>query len=204
MIIGCYDYTVIMTYAGLICALLGMFQVIQGNEMTALLFLGGCLFCDTLDGKIARAKKNRTKREKLFGMQIDSLCDLVSFGAFPGVLCYCLGLREWYSLVIIGYYCLCCVIRLGYFNVMELEKEDGTATVYHGLPVVGLAVLMPAAFATRLWLTDEAFAWVLRVLLPVVGTLYILDFRMGKPKMWMLVLLSIFFWVPVGLLFWMM
>lgn len=45
------------------------------------------------DGKIARSKKNRTDREKMFGVQIDSLCDCVCFGVFPAMICYLMGVR---------------------------------------------------------------------------------------------------------------
>lgn len=198
--IGFYDYTVTLTYGGLLSALCGIFQAVNGNFVAALFCLGGALFCDTMDGKVARTKKNRTRKESLFGIQIDSLCDMVSFGAYPAILCYCAGLRDLLSFVLMGYYCLCCVIRLGYYNVMEMEKEAGTKTVYHGLPVVGLSIFMPAAFMLRLWLPQEAFLWILRALLLVVGTLYILDFPVNKPKLWTLAVLSLIFWIPVAVL----
>mgnify|MGYP007032777772 FL=1 len=56
------------------------------------------------DGKIARTKKNRTEDEKQFGIQIDSLCDVVCFGVFPIVLCYELGMRRIYSMAILVLY----------------------------------------------------------------------------------------------------
>ena len=56
------------------------------------------------DGKIARAMKNRTEDEKKFGIQIDSLCDVVCFGAFPVILCYCLGLKDIFGIIILAFY----------------------------------------------------------------------------------------------------
>lgn len=194
--IGFYDYTVILTYAGALLALLGMQQAIGGNFVTALLCLGGSLFCDTMDGKVARAKKNRTDKEKLFGIQIDSLCDLVSFGVFPCVLCYMAGLRDTLGCVLIGYYFLCCVIRLAFFNVVETFRAPGEKSTYHGLPVVGLALLMPAVFMLRLWIPEEALLWVMRILFPLIGTLYIKDFKMNKPGIAQLAILSLVFWIP--------
>ena len=55
------------------------------------------------DGKIARTKKNRTEDEKRFGIQIDSLCDVVCFGVFPIVLCYELGMTHFYSIPILNF-----------------------------------------------------------------------------------------------------
>lgn len=79
------------------------------------------------DGKIARTKKNRTEDEKQFGIQIDSLCDVVCFGVFPIVLCYELGMRRIYSMAILVLYGLAGVIRLGYFNVMETKRQQETS-----------------------------------------------------------------------------
>ena len=75
---------------------------------------------------IARSMKNRTEHEKVFGIQIDSLCDLVCFGVFPAVIGYHYNsvypLRLIASIMIV----LGAVIRLGYFNVMEEERQRNT------------------------------------------------------------------------------
>lgn len=195
--IGFYDYTVILTYGGLLLSLVGILQAMGGAYVPALFCMGGALICDTLDGRVARSKRNRTRQESLFGIQIDSLCDVISFGVFPALMCYCLGLQRWFDLVIIGFYCLCCVIRLGYFNVLATEAKPGDKAVYHGLPVVFMAVLFPLAYMTGLWLPAAGFLWVLRLLLPVMGILYILDFQLSKPRMWMLGIIGAIFWVPM-------
>lgn len=198
--IGFYDYTVILTYGGLLLSLMGILQAMNGAFIPALLCMGGALVCDTLDGKVARSKRNRTRQESLFGVQIDSLCDVISFGVFPGVMCYCLGLRNWYDLLAIGFYCLCCVIRLGYFNVLATEAEPGAKAVFHGLPVVFFAVLFPAVYMTHLWLPEPAFMWVLRLMVPVMGILYILDFQLKKPRIWLLLVLAAIFWGPMAVI----
>ncbi len=198
--IGFYDYTVIATYLGLLFALMGIGQAVNGSALNAVLCMGGALLCDTLDGRIARAKKNRTKEQTLFGIQIDSLCDMVSFGVLPAVICYSIGLQDWLGMVMMAYYVLCIVIRLGYYNVMELVKAQGEKTVYRGLPCVGLAVIFPAVYMLKLWLPEEAFLWVLRVVLPLMGTLSILNFKLQKPKIWHLVVLGAVFLVPMAVI----
>jgi CDP-diacylglycerol--serine O-phosphatidyltransferase len=195
--IGFYNYTVWMTYAGLLFALFGMFQAVEGKFVPAVMCLGLSLMCDTLDGRIARAKTDRTPQQCLFGVQIDSLCDVVSFGIFPAVLCYCLGLRDWFGLLGMSYYCVCCVIRLGYFNVLAQEKEPGEKSIYHGLPVVGLAVILPAAFLLGWWLSGGALFWILRVLFPVMGTLYILNFKVNKPGLLQIAIIGLLFLIPM-------
>lgn len=98
------------------------------------------------DGKIARTKKNRTEDEKRFGIQIDSLCDVVCFGVFPIVLCYELGMTHFYSIPILVFYGLAGVIRLGYFNVMEEKRQNETSEnrkYYQGLPITSMSVALP-------------------------------------------------------------
>ena len=78
--IGVYDYTVIATYVSLLFGLAGIYASAHENLPAALLFLMLAGLLDAFDGRIARTKKNRTDTEKNFGIQIDSLCDLISFG----------------------------------------------------------------------------------------------------------------------------
>ena len=74
--------------------------------------------------KIARTKKNRTDDEKSFGIQIDSLCDIVCFGIFPIILGYKLGMCKAYSIAILAFYGMAGVIRLAYFNAVSYTHLD--------------------------------------------------------------------------------
>lgn len=113
--IGFYDYTVVLTYISFTSSIIGIFCAVTGHPKWAVFCLALSGLCDMFDGKIARTKKNRTEDEKQFGIQIDSLCDVVCFGVFPIVLCYELGMRRIYSMAILVLYGLAGVIRLGYF-----------------------------------------------------------------------------------------
>ena len=123
--IGFYDYTVILTYISFASSISGIFLATRGHFNWAIFCLAFSGLCDMFDGKIARTKKNRTEDEKRFGIQIDSLCDVVCFGVFPIVLCYELGMTHFYSIPILIFYGLAGVIRLGYFNVMEEKRQNG-------------------------------------------------------------------------------
>ncbi len=124
--IGFYDYTVVLTYISLACSVIGMFCASEMNLRWAIFCLAVSGLCDMFDGKIARTKKNRTEDEKNFGIQIDSLCDVVCFGIFPIIICYKIGMNHMYSMVILVLYGLAGVIRLGYFNVMEAKRQNET------------------------------------------------------------------------------
>lgn len=184
MLIGFYDYTVILTYISLFCSVFGITQAIDGRFRTAIVCLALSGLCDMFDGKVARSKKNRTNDEKLFGVQIDSLVDVICFGVFPTVLCYILGVRGILGGIVIGYYCVCAVIRLGFFNVLETNrqlKEDGANKYYHGLPVTSITIILPIVFLLSFVISAYAFKWVLLSMLFVVATLFILNFKLKKP-----------------------
>ena len=127
--IGFYDYTVVVTYISLVSSIVGMFCAIDGKLTVAVFCLAFSGLCDMFDGKIARTKKDRTDDEKSFGIQIDSLCDIVCFGIFPIILGYKLGMCKFYSVVILALYGLAGVIRLAYFNVTEAKRQTQTETI---------------------------------------------------------------------------
>lgn len=90
--IGFYDYTVILTYISLASSILGMISACYARIGWAIFFLGMSGLLDTFDGKVARTKKNRTEDQKRFGIQIDSLCDIVCFGVCPVIICWFSGM----------------------------------------------------------------------------------------------------------------
>ena len=183
--IGFYDYTVVLTYISLAITMFGMTQATHGHFKTAVFCLALSGICDMFDGKIARSKKNRTEDEKAFGIQIDSLCDMVCFGAFPALICYLLGVRGPIGIAIIAVYCINSVIRLAYFNVMEAKGALVTETgekFYRGLPITSIAVVLPLTFMVQFFISDSAFRVLLHIVLLVVGILFVLNFKLKKPS----------------------
>lgn len=182
--IGFYDYTVVLTYLSLVISTVGMTQAIHGRFKTAIVCLAVSGLCDMFDGKIARTKKNRTEDEQAFGVQIDSLCDMVCFGAFPALICYLLGVRGFLGLSVIGLYVVASVVRLAFFNVMEMKgalvSEDGQR-FYRGLPITSIAVALPMVFLFQFFLSTKAFVICLYLLLLIVGGLFVADFQLRKP-----------------------
>ena len=181
--IGFYDYTVVLTYMGLISALCGIVQAAAGHFNAAVICLGICGTCDAFDGRIARTKKNRSDDEKAFGVQIDSLCDLVCFGVFPAFFCYQLGVNGVLGIAIISFYTICAVIRLAYYNVLEEKKKLGNFSAdaaFHGLPVTLSSVCIALAYCSNFVLADKVFVVVMHIVTALVAFLFILDFRIEK------------------------
>lgn len=182
--LGFYDYTVVLTYISLAVSVFGMTRALEGDFKVAILCLALSGLCDMFDGKIARTKKNRTEDEKKFGIQIDSLCDVVCFGVFPAMICYLMGVRGALGWFCIGYYTICGVIRLAFFNVLEIERqqnEDGVNHYYHGLPITTVAIVLPLIFVVQMVLNNTTFLVLLHVMLLTVGTLFVVDFKLRKP-----------------------
>ena len=191
--IGFYNYTVILTYISLASGIFGIYFAFNENPLLAiwcLLFSG---LCDMFDGKVARTKKNRTTPERQFGIQLDSLCDVVCFGVLPGIIGLAIGLDEWYLILINVLFAVCAVIRLAYFNVTEEERQSTTKAArisYEGLPVTSSAVIFPFVYCFK-DITDPYFYYIYAATLLLVAVLYITPVRIPKPRKFLSIVLLI-------------
>lgn len=180
--IGFYNYTVLLTYAGFACGCCGIYYALSGHPGIGIILLLLAGFCDMFDGKVARTRK-RTDAEKQFGIQIDSLSDLVCFGLLPAVIGYESGLNRPLDLAILVFFTLAALIRLAYFNVTEDQRQKQTSEVrkvYEGLPVTSVALIFPPLFSFRHDI-GVLFPQVYGTLLLVVGLAFITRFKIKKP-----------------------
>ena len=182
--LGFYDYTVILTYMSLVFAVSGLLLTDSGLFPQAVACLVVCGICDAFDGTVARTKKDRTEDEKAFGIQLDSLVDVVSFGVFPAVMSIHMGSGSLLSKVIAIAYSICAVIRLAFFNVQEAKRqqqEEGCRKTYRGLPVTSISIIYPLVYLLRGFLPQARFAAVLVAVMALTAFLFILDFSVKKP-----------------------
>ena len=187
--IGFYDYTVIATYLATVFGVTGILQAIGGRLMPAVTCLLVAGLLDTVDGKIARTKKNRTDSEKRFGIQIDSLNDVICFGALPAVIAHCAYTQKvgdavpvWYTATLC-FFVLCGLIRLAYFNVLEEERqetESGARKYYLGLPITASTLIFPLLCVLTNVLGHLPV--VLGAGLFLTGVLYITPIHVRKPN----------------------
>lgn len=190
--LGVYSYTVIITYLSMVSAMVGMYFSVEGNFKAALFCLLFSGLCDMLDGPVARTKKNRTETEKKFGIQIDSLCDCISFGVQPSVYVYCLVKANTESdsvLRILAVICavvfsLCAVIRLAFFNVLEEERQategNKKRTSYRGLPVTCGVFTVALSYLSVYSRSQLILSVVTLALAYLTAFLFVLDFKMFK------------------------
>ena len=124
--IGFYDYTVLLTYMGFIFGMSGIILAINGQIFPAIICLMFSGLCDMFDGRVARTKKKRTTEERQFGIQLDSLSDLVCFGVLPSIIGYNLALNDaWltfdykYLLPIMILFPLAALVKIGRASCRE-------------------------------------------------------------------------------------
>ena len=182
--IGVYDYTVLATYLSLAFGVSGILAAMNGSPYSALLCLMVSGLLDAFDGRIARTKKNRTEQEKRFGIQLDSLSDIVCFGVLPFVIGVCSGAREWWQIAIMALFALAGLIRLAYYNVTEETRQQQTDEKrkhYLGVPITSSALTVPLLFCFR-GLLAGAFPIAYTLLLLVNGALFVVPVQVKKPS----------------------
>jgi len=180
--LGYYNYTVILTYIGALFAFAGISFAAQGELKAALICLMLSGLCDMFDGKIASTMK-RTRSEKDFGIQIDSLSDLVCFGVLPGASVMLSRKGDRITGIVCGLYFLCALIRLAYFNVDEAERQATTEEsrkIYKGLPVTSSAILFPLTYAVTRAL-HGATTVPMVVVMALTGIAFLTPFSLKKP-----------------------
>lgn len=180
--IGFYDYTVWLTYLSFLSGLVGIISAFGGHSFFAIFCLMFSGLCDMFDGKVARTKEKRSKDEKTFGMQIDSLSDLVCFGVLPSLIAFSIGITKLYFLPVILFYPLAALIRLAYFDVLEINRNsDSPVKFYTGLPVTTAALIFPFIYIFRRFL-GRHFILIYGLTLLIVGMLFITKFKIKKPR----------------------
>lgn len=181
--IGFYNYTVILTYISLISGVLGIKFAHEGRVVLAVCCLIFSGICDMFDGAVARTKKDRTEDQKNFGIQLDSLCDVICFGVLPAIILYFLGVDDVIGIAMLIFYVLCAVIRLAFFNVLETKRqrtEGGCAKAYRGLPVTSASIILPFFYLLGLALPDKVMTVIYYILPVLTGLAFITDFRFPK------------------------
>lgn len=171
---GIYLLPNLFTTAALFC---GFYAVIAGMqdrfEHAAIAIFVAMLF-DGLDGRVARM----TNTQSEFGVQYDSLSDLISFGVAPSLVMFSWSLQELGKIgwCIAFLYCVCAALRLARFNV---QVDTADKRYFTGLASPAAA----AVIAGIVWagaegaVTSEWAAWVFGLLTAVTGILMVTNIR---------------------------
>ncbi len=143
---GIYFLPNMITLAALFGGFYAIVMAMNGRYDLATVGIFVAMVLDSLDGRVARL----TNTQSAFGEQMDSLSDMVSFGAAPALVAYEWALRDlgrwgWIAAFV---YCACAALRLARFNVNTgvVDKR-----YFQGLPSPAAAALV----AGFIWLMQE-------------------------------------------------
>ncbi|WP_029165642.1 CDP-diacylglycerol--serine O-phosphatidyltransferase [Aminiphilus circumscriptus] len=117
-----------ITSGNLLCGMLSLVMVIHGKFVPAAWLVFAAVFFDYMDGKMARSLGGSSA----FGMELDSLADVVSFGVAPGLIVYGAYLHGFLGVtgaLVAAFFALCGALRLARFNVMHVPGS------FQGLPI---------------------------------------------------------------------
>jgi len=147
---GVYILPNLFTTGGLFC---GFYAIVATLREDYLIAAGAVLVAqvfDALDGRIARL----TQTSSSFGVQYDSLADLIAFGVAPGVLAYRWALEPWgaWGWLAAALYVTCGALRLARFNV-QVDVVDKNNFV--GLPIPAAAAVVAATILLYYFLGGE-------------------------------------------------
>lgn len=137
---GIYLLPSLFTIMGLFSGFYALIAAVQGRyELAAWAILAAAVF-DMMDGRVARL----LNAETAFGAELDSLCDMVSFGLAPAVLIYLWALAPLQKLGWLAAFLItaCAALRLARFNV-QLASQD--KRYFQGLPTPATALLIATA-----------------------------------------------------------
>jgi CDP-diacylglycerol--serine O-phosphatidyltransferase len=146
---GIYILPNLFTTGSLFAGFYGIVATTNGNYTTAAIWVLVSSIFDGLDGKVARLTGTSTK----FGVEYDSLADLVAFGVAPGLLMYCWALKPFGRLGWLAafLFVVCGALRLARFNVQVNTVESKR---FVGLPIPAAASMVSATV-----LLFDHFGW---------------------------------------------
>lgn len=146
--------SIFLSFYAIVSAIKGEFALAAGLILVAALF-------DGADGKVARLTKTSTR----FGLELDSLADVISFGVAPALLTYIWALAPygrvgWVSAFV---FVACGALRLARFNVMSGKIDPKR---FQGLPIPGAAAMMSTTvlFFHKLGLSPADYGLALLIL----------------------------------------
>jgi len=163
---GVYIIPSLFTTGNLICGFFSLISTFNGEYFQAALFIIFANILDGLDGLVARV----TKTTSQFGVELDSLADLVSFGLAPAVLVYYWALVPWgtWGWLAACLYAVCGALRLARFNVQVKNVEKSH---FVGLPIPAAAEMIVATIVMYYFLGGEGAAHKQIILLLVIYAL---------------------------------
>ena len=181
----------LLTMLACCAGLTAVLHATDGNYEVAVFFLLAAAVLDMLDGRAAR----RLGVDSQFGVELDSLADIVNFGVAPGLILYhwlfynLEGQFGWAVVVVMG---ICAALRLARFNAMKIMETDeansdstqatqtpktGAPDCFTGLaaPSAAVLALLPMVLSFSIWPSLTSQPWIAPV---VAGWVFVIGLLM--------------------------
>lgn len=177
--IGYYRDCDLLTMSGTFMAMLGCVMAIKGCVFLPIFCLIIAGICDAFDGTLAR-RKDYEHEMVVYGSQLDSLSDMVSFGLFPLVLTVChLPNNAYFAYFAIIFYAICGMIRLAYFNTLDICNL-GEKGYFVGVPITFISIFFPVVYVICAFLKFRYFNIISSIFFVFVGLSFIYNVKIKK------------------------
>lgn len=133
--------------------------------------------CDAFDGTLAR-KGTYTKSQQTYGVQLDSLSDVICFGVFPALITTYMS-PSLIVKIISTFYMLCGVIRLAYFNTLSITGE-GKKGKFIGVPITTVSIVYPLVFLILRFINYSLISKIMPIVLLLLGISFIVKIEIPK------------------------
>ncbi|MCK0101175.1 CDP-alcohol phosphatidyltransferase family protein [Pseudohalocynthiibacter sp. F2068] len=177
---GVYNPACLITMFGAFASCLSIcFSVSEliSLSLVALILAG---LADLFDGYVAR-KLDLNDFEKAFGVQLDTVVDVVSFVAAPAVIGFAISGGSLWAIVCIVLFMLAGLVRLAHFNT-DVGTGHGAVDSHLGLPVTYAALVLPVVLFPMLFMGPTAFQFVLGAVFLSLAVLFITPVTVPKPR----------------------
>lgn len=185
MFIGYYSLANAVTLFGLISASMSCFLAASGakNIKFAVLMLFFACICDLFDGRIARSNPNRSEHQQFYGIQLDSLCDMVSFGIAPCFIAFSMGFNGVLDVIIYLIFIVCGAVRLAYFNTLANDAPGKSMKYYRGVPIPVSCFFITLLVLLSTFIPASVNVWIVRLIMLALGICFVLNIKIKKPPL---------------------
>ncbi len=162
-----------ITSGNLLCGMLSLILTVRGHYLPAAWMIPCAVFFDFIDGNVARAMGVSSN----FGIEIDSLGDVVSFGVAPAILLYSVALKSLWGVtgaIFAAFFALCGALRLARFNLLHVTGP------FQGLPIPAGGVFLVSLVMGGIY--EFLPTWILGILTVLDGFLMISSVPYGNLK----------------------
>ena len=170
------DLPNVFSLLGLLCAMFGIYFAIEGYFLASMIGILWAVLFDWFDGIIAHKITGRTKEQRVFGGQLDSMIDIVSFGIFPAILLLSYGGYSFWFMPGAFIIVAASALRLSYFNVYGLIDNK----TYKGLALDNNVLILAFVFLFESFFSHTAFSILIYTLLMVLSAFNLSSIRTPK------------------------